>query len=159
MVYLPGLAVALTLLWFALSGMTSPLFLVLAGFSILATLWLSAKLDVVDREGSPYLRAPQFLVYSGWLALEVIKSNIKVIAAILGPKGAIDPGFVMLEAGATTGLGKAVFANSITLTPGTVTVDVSDGRLVVHALDLPGSGPETFLEMDRRSRKAADGRG
>jgi multicomponent Na+:H+ antiporter subunit E len=159
MLYLPGLAVALTLLWFALSGMTTPLFLFLAGFAVLASLWLSARLDIIDREGSPYLRAPQFLAYSAWLTVEVAKSNVKVIAAVIGPRVAIDPGLVTIDASATTGLAKAVFANSITLTPGTVTADVHNGRFVVHALDRPGSGPESFLEMDRRSHQAADGLG
>jgi multicomponent Na+:H+ antiporter subunit E len=159
MMYLPGLALVLTGLWLALSGQTAPLFLVLGGFSVLVSLWIAAKLDLVDREGAPYLRLPQFLSYSAWLAVEVVKSNVAVIGAVLGPRSRLDPGLVALQASSMTGLGKATFANSITLTPGTVTVDIHDGRFVVHALDRNAASPESFKDMDRRSHRAADGLG
>ena len=59
---------------------------------------------------------------------------------------------------ARTDLGKAMFANSITLTPGTVTVDVDGDRLRVHALVREASPAGSFAKMDRRAAAAADGR-
>ena len=67
MTYLPGLALALAALWFALSGETSPLFLMLGAVSVLAALWLAARLRIIDRDASPYHRIVQLLVYLVWL--------------------------------------------------------------------------------------------
>lgn len=158
MTYLPGLLVALALFWLGLSGETSPLFLALAVISIVLTLILSARLKVIDRNASPYHRAPQLLLYVGGLMVEIVKSNIAVIARVLGPRHAIDPAMVRVPTQAKTDLGKALFANSITLTPGTVTVDVEGGSLLVHALVRENASVASFAPMDRRAARAADAR-
>ena len=80
MIYLPGLVLALAVLWFALSGQTSPFFIGLGVVSVLLTLWLAGRLRIIDRNASPYYRLPQMLVYLGWLIVEVVKANIAVIA-------------------------------------------------------------------------------
>ncbi|HOY80065.1 MAG TPA: Na+/H+ antiporter subunit E [Hyphomonadaceae bacterium] len=159
MAYLPGLLLALAVFWFALSGETSPLFLFLGAISVLLALWLAARLKIIDRDASPYYRIPQMLTYGGWLMVEIVKSNIAVIRKILGPSHAIDPVVVNVETTATTNLGKAMFANSITLTPGTVTVDVDGDQLVVHALVRETSPASSFADMDRKVVAAADGKG
>lgn len=156
MTYLPGLLVALALLWFGLSGETSPFFIGLGAFAVLVTLALCARLKVIDRNASPYHRAPQLLRYMGWLAVEIVKANIAVIARVLGPRHAIDPAVVRLRTRARTDLGKALFANSITLTPGTVTVDVEGDKVLVHALVRENAGVAGFEPMDRHAARAAD---
>ncbi len=158
MKYALGLLVAIVAFWFALSGETSPFFLALSGIAVLATLWLCARLKVIDREASPYHRAPQLLVYLVWLIGEIVKSNIAVVSRVLGPKHAIDPAMVEVDTTAPSSLGKALFANSITLTPGTVTVDVDGQRLKVHALVRENASAESFSPMDRKASLAADGR-
>ena len=158
MAYLPGLLLALAAFWFALSGETSPLYLFLGAVSVLLTLLLVARLKVIDRDASPYHRIPQMLVYGGWLIVEIVKSNIIVIRKIFGPSHAIDPVVVNVETTATTNLGKAMFANSITLTPGTVTVDIDGDQLVVHALVREMSPVSSFVDMDRKVAAAADGK-
>jgi len=158
MTYLLGLVMALTFVWFVLSGQTSPQFLVLAGLSVAASAWIAARFRIIDREGSPYHRALQLTVYMAWLIVEIVKSNISVITRVLGPKNRIDPAVVIVPTRATTDLGKALFANSITLTPGTVTVDVDGDRLKVHALVRENAMPESFEPMDRRSAAAAESR-
>lgn len=157
MTYLPGLLIALAAFWFALSGETSPLFLMLAALSVLLTLLLSARLKVIDRNSSPYHRLPQILLYDAWLLVEIVKANVAVIRRILGPSHAIDPAMVNVTTSARTDLGKALFANSITLTPGTVTVDVDGDGLKVHALVREASGVASFAPMDRKAAAAADG--
>jgi multicomponent Na+:H+ antiporter subunit E len=157
MIYLPGLALATAALWFALSGETAPLFLFFGALSVLATLWLCARLGVIDRDASPYHRAPELLVYVGWLLAAIAKANVVVVRAILGPRGAINPAMVRVAAAARSDLGKVLFANSITLTPGTVTVDVADGQFLVHALQEEASRPASFAAMNRRAARAADG--
>lgn len=158
MMYLPGLLIALALLWFGLSGETSPFFIGLAVIAVVLTLLLSARLKVIDRNASPYHRAPQLLLYMGWLVVEIVKANVAVIVRVLGPRHAIDPAVVRLRTRARTDLGKALFANSITLTPGTVTVDVEGQVLKVHALVRENAGEDSFTTMDRGSSRAADTR-
>ncbi len=156
MIYLPGLVLALAVLWFALSGQTSPFFIGLGVVSVLLTLWLAGRLRIIDRNASPYYRLPQMLVYLGWLIVEVVKANIAVIARVLGPRHAIDPAVVRLRTRARTDLGKALFANSITLTPGTVTIDVQGDKVMVHALVREKASVASFEPMDRRASAAAD---
>ena len=158
MAYLPGLLAALAVFWLALSGETSPLFLFLGAVSVLLVVWLAARLRIIDRDASPYHRAPQMLVYGGWLIVEIVKANIAVIRKVIGPSHAIDPVVVNVTTTATTALGKAMFANSITLTPGTVTVDVDGNKVKVHALVRETSPASSFAEMDRKAAAAADGK-
>jgi multicomponent Na+:H+ antiporter subunit E len=157
MSYLAGLLIALTVFWFALSGLTSPYFLVLAVVAVLLALWLSARLGVIGRDASPYHRLPLLLPYVVWLLGQIVKSNIAVIARVVGQRSAIDPAMVSIKTKARTDLGKALFANSITLTPGTVTVDVDGDTLKVHALVRENATPASFDQIDRRAARAADG--
>lgn len=159
MIYLPGLVAALAAFWFALSGQTAPLFIALGVASLLVVLALSVRLKIIDRDASPYHRAPQLALYLGWLLVEIVKANIAVIVKIVAPKHAIDPVIVRMRTTARTDLGKALFANSITLTPGTVTVDVEGDRLVVHALVRENAHPSGFAQMDAKAARTADGRG
>ena len=156
MSYLPGLVVALAALWFALSGETSPLFLLLAAVSVLLALWLSARLRVIGRDASPYHRVIQFLVYFLWLAIEIVKANIAVIIRVLGPRHALNPDVVRIRTGVHSDLGRALFANSITLTPGTVTLDTEGDMLVVHTLVRENTSADGFRAMDRGAARAAD---
>lgn len=159
MSYLPGLLVALAAFWFLLSGQTAPMFIALGVLSLLVSLALAARLKIIDRDASPYHRIAQLLVYFGWLLVEIVKANVAVIARIVGPRHAIDPVMVNLRTTARTDLGKALFANSITLTPGTVTVDVDGDNVKVHALVRENSPASSFATMDRKSAAAADGKG
>lgn len=158
MSYVPGLVLALAALWFALSNDTVPLFLIFAAVSLLLTLALAARLRVICREASPYHRIVQLLLYAFWLAVEVLKANIAVIRSILTPQRSISPALVNVEATGRSDLAYAMFANSITLTPGTVTVDVDGFVLIVHALQEEVSRPHVFAPMDRRAARAADGK-
>jgi len=158
MAYALGLLIALAAFWFTLSGEISPFFLALSAVAVLATLWLSARLKVIDREASPYHRAPQLLIYVAWLIGEIVKSNVAVVSRVLGPKHAIDPAMVEVDTTARSNLGKALFANSITLTPGTVTVDVDGQRLKVHALVRENASEASFSSMDRKAALASDGK-
>jgi multicomponent Na+:H+ antiporter subunit E len=156
MSYLPGLSMALGLIWLALSGETAPLFVGLGILSVLLVLWISARLRIIGRDASPYHRTIQLLFYFGWLAIEIVKSNVAVIVRVLGPKHAIDPDVVRVRSDATSDLGRALFANSITLTPGTVTVDIEGASLIVHTLVREQSRAGAFEAMDRRAARVAD---
>lgn len=157
MIYLPGLLVALAALWFALSGETAPMFLALGALSVLLAVGLAGRLRIIDRDASPYHRIVQLALYLVWLMGQIVKANIVVIGKVLGPGSAIDPAVVRIRTDAKTDLGKALFANSITLTPGTVTVDVDGDMLVVHALSGEAASVHSFTPMDCNAANAADG--
>ena len=157
MIYIPGLVLALAAFWFVLSGETAPLFLMLGVLSVMVALWLAARLKIIDRDASPYHRVPNMLLYGGWLLVEIVKANIAVLRRIIGPSHAIDPVMVNVTTTARTDLGRAIFANSITLTPGTVTVEVVGDKLKVHALVRETSAAASFAPMDRKAAAVADG--
>lgn len=155
--YFIGLIVALTALWLGLSGLYKTLILSLGAVSILLSVVLAYRFDLIDREGSPYGRLPQLLIYWAWLVVEIFKANWVVIKACLKADLDIHPALVKVKTTCETDLAKTVFANSITLTPGTVTVTIEGDKLLVHALYEDQAGPEAFDDMDRRSRIACDG--
>ena len=99
----------------------------------------------------PYLTIPQTLAYFAWLFIEIIKANIAVVRAVLSPDMAVSPTLVRIPTPQKTDIGKVMFANSITLTPGTVSVDIQDDHILVHALLSEMSDPSDFAEMAERA--------
>ncbi len=157
--YLAGLFAALIVFWLAMSGMMKPLMLGFGAVSVAITMFLAVRLDLVDRESSPYLRWPVFLAYWIWLMGEIVKANWRVIRACLKADLDINPALVKVKTRCKSDLAKTTFANSITLTPGTVTLAVDGDKLLVHALYEEDAEPGAFDEMDRRTSAAADGGG
>lgn len=157
MAYLIGLATLLSALWLALSGHYTPLLLCFGAVSVLLCVILATRLNLLDREAVPYFRLPVYLSYWAWLVVEIAKANIVVIRACLRADLDIHPALVKVATTCRTDLAKTVFANSITLTPGTVTLEVEGDWMLVHALYEDMAQPEDFIEMDRRSAAAVDG--
>ncbi len=155
--YLLGLLLALAVFWLTMSGLFKPLILGFGAVSVLVTIYLASRLDVVDRESAPYLRLHIFLAYWVWLVGEIIKANLIVVRACLRVEPDIDPALVKVKTTCRSDLAKTTFANSITLTPGTVTLSVDGDQLLVHSLYESAAGPEDFEEMDRRTARAVDG--
>ncbi|NBC20556.1 MAG: cation:proton antiporter [Alphaproteobacteria bacterium] len=155
--YLLGLFVALVAFWLAMSGLMKPLLLSLGAVSVAITLFLAMRLDVVDKESAPYLRWPVFIGYWFWLMGEIIKANWRVIRACLRADLDINPALVKVKTRCKSDLAKTTFANSITLTPGTVTLSVEGDKLLVHALYEQDAEPGAFDDMDRRTAAAAEG--
>ncbi|MEO0981998.1 MAG: Na+/H+ antiporter subunit E [Pseudomonadota bacterium] len=147
----------MTVLWLGLSGLFKPLILSLGTVSIVVSAILAMRLGLVDKEVSPYGRLPVFFRYWTWLVGEIFKANWTVIRACLRADLDIDPALVKVKTRCESDLAKTVFANSITLTPGTVTVEVDGGNLLVHALYENMAGPDAFDEMDWRAQRAVDG--
>ena len=121
--------------WLLLSGETDSAFLLGAGvFCCALTAWFSARLEIVGDEGQPVTGLRSFLAYLPWLLWQVILSNIDVIRRVWRPKRSIEPRLFRLPIQLRHPVAKALYANSITLTPGTVTVRVENDALLVHAL-------------------------
>lgn len=158
MSYVFGLAIALTLLWLGFSGLMEPLILTLGVISIALSVILAGRLGIIDREASPYHRMFAFIRYAPWLMKEIVKANWTVLKAILSPDLDIHPTLVKVRTTCKSDLAKVIFANSITLTPGTVTLRVDDDFMLVHGLYEAGAQPEAFEEMDELSSQAGDGK-
>ena len=136
--------------WLLLSGFFEPLLLGLGVVSCLVVVLIAHRMDVIDREGHPIHLGWRIVIYWFWLALEIVKANIDVARRILDPKLPIHPVLIRLQASQKSELGHVIYANSITLTPGTVSVQVEAGEILVHAI---AKGPAEALQqgdMDRR---------
>jgi len=129
-----GLGLLLVALWLILSGHFEPLLLAIGAFSVGGVVALCLRLGIVDREGLPFHLAPRLMVYWLTLAVKIIRDNISVAYTIVRPKGRIEPGLVTISPELTTDLGRAIYANAITLTPGTYTLSIDHGSLLVHGL-------------------------
>ena len=96
----------------------------------------------------------KFIGYIGWLLVEIAKCNIAVTKTILSSSMPINQNLFDVPYTQRTDLGQVIFANSITLTPGTVTVETEDGHFLVHALSYSHDDLEALAGMDRRVRAA-----
>lgn len=146
-----SLVLTLFAFWLLLSGMFVP-FLLAAGVGCsIAVALLARRMDLVDREGHPIDFAwGAFLSYWPWLAVEIIRSAWSVTRVILSRDLPISPTLVAFTPAQRTDLGLVVHANSITLTPGTITIEAAPGRFLVHALTRDGAAGLADSEMDRR---------
>lgn len=100
------------------------------------------------------LNPGKFIGYIGWLLVEIAKSNIAVTKTILSSSMPIKQKLFNVPYTQRTDLGQVIFANSITLTPGTVTVETEDGHFLVHALSYSHDDLEALADMDRHVRAA-----
>ena len=122
-------------LWLLLSGHYNGLLLTLGFFSALGASLIGARMGVLDEEGLPMAILVRLPKVTLWLIWEILKSNIGVVRVILNPKLA-RPQMVSVKASQKTVAGLVTHANFITLTPGTVSVDVdeTENTILVHGL-------------------------
>ncbi len=133
--------VLLFILWLLLSGHYDSLLLSLGITSCIFITWLSLKLTLFKEDYSTFkfsLNLPRFLP---WFFIQVIKSNIDVSWRILHPKLPVDPVITSISVTEHNDIGRAVYANCITLTPGTYTLEMDKEHIEVHSLN-SNSGEE-----------------
>ena len=120
--------------------------------------YLAQRKHILDEEGHPIHLALRLLAYLPWLGWEIVKANIDVARQVWSLQLKIDPQLVSLAYETQTDLGTLIYANSITLTPGTVTisVDADTRQLLVHALSTEAACSLTDGEMQARV-KALEG--
>jgi len=135
------------LFWLTLSGHYTPLYIGLGLVSAAVVTWLNRRDEIV----SDVVRAlPGLVRYAPWLLWQIVQSNLQVARLVLDPRLPIDPVVVRVRTVMRQDLAVATLANSITLTPGTVAVDLEDGELVVHALTRDTAAAVAEGEMARR---------
>ena len=128
------LAVVLFLLWLVLSGIYTPILISFGVLSAIIVAWIAYRMDVADHEGFPIQLSWKAVSYWPWLIVEIIKSNIAVAGLILGSRENIKPILIRIPANQKTELGQVTYANSVTLTPGTVSIAVGENMIDVHSL-------------------------
>jgi multicomponent Na+:H+ antiporter subunit E len=136
--------------WALLSGYFEPFLLAAGAGSAVAVVWFARRMDVIDGEGHPIHLGLRALVYWPWLLKEIAKSAWDVSRIILNPRLPITPTLVTVKTSQKTSVGVVTYANSITLTPGTISVEVKPDEILVHAVTRAGAESLAEGDMDRR---------
>lgn len=124
----------LSVFWLLLSGRFEPLPLVLGALSVALVCWLGWWADLEQLHGVTIpvvLRLPRYFL---WLGAKVIISALTVVRQVWSPRLALRPVVEPTPTHELTVLAQVIYANSITLTPGTISLDVDDERVLVHSL-------------------------
>ena len=153
-----GLGAILFGFWLLLSGHYEPLLLTLGVGSCALVVYLCRRMDVVDQGGVPLHVRGRFWLYVPWLMKEIFMANLAVAKIILDPRLPISPQVVLFHGSQQTDLGKALYANSITLTPGTITTGVNGHEFEIHALTAADLETDEQDQMDRRCTYVERGR-
>lgn len=153
------LGAGLLALWLVLSGHYTALLITFGVLSVCLVVWVATRMKLTDSEGVWVHLFPGLLGYWVWLTKEIFLSNVQVARIVLSPSLPISPGLIHYRASQETDLGLVLFGNSVTLTPGTITTDVTGNDLRIHALEWRFvDGVETG-EMDARVRALEGGPG
>lgn len=149
---LASIALAMFVYWLLLSGHTEPWLVVSGAVVAVAVALFGLRMGYADEEGHPVGLIPRGLVYWPWLVKEIVISAIHVARLVLDPKLPISPTLIRVKATQKTSTGLVSYANSITLTPGTISVELHarDKEILVHAISAAAAEGLAGGEMDRR---------
>lgn len=144
-------AVALFAIWLLMSGVYKPITMTLGAISSAFAVYIAARANMIDGArvagGISFLR---YMRYLGWLMVEIAKTNFEVVKHILKPRLNFKPAYIPVPYDQKTEVGQVTFANSITLTPGTLTVEVGENQFSVHTLDFSESDNASLKDMNDR---------
>lgn len=148
------LILLLSIFWIINSGHFD--FLLLS-FGVLSVLLVLVLTNIMNRVSGGY-EAPVILsaglpLYLAWLVKEIIKSNIEVVRCIWQRNPAIEPRVFTVKTSQRSDAFKVLYANSITMTPGTVTMEIQGDEYTVHALTRSSRESLETGDMDRRVGK------
>ena len=133
--------------WLLMSGYYTPLVLSLGVISCLLCVYLTIKGRFLDNETLPIYFFPRLIQYTLWLIKEILKSNIQTAKVIIMKSE--EPELFSVKATQKTNEGKVTYANSITLTPGTVTTQIKNDIFEVHALTKDFGDDVRSSDMDK----------
>ena len=144
------LGFTLLIFWFLLSGYFEILLILLGVVSVLTILWIANRMDKIDHEGHPIHLTLRTILYWPWLFKEIIITNIEVARIIISRDMPLTLSIIKIRSTQKTELGQVVYGNSITLTPGTVTLGIDKDIITVHSLTLGTAFDLKSGNMDRR---------
>lgn len=138
-------------LWLLLSGVYQPLTIGLGVVSTIIVIAIFARMDSIDKDRAAFdVSFVAFFKYQMWLLVEIAKANLNVTKIILSPSMPLKQHMFSVPYSQKTDIGQVIFANSITLTPGTISVETEPGHFLVHALAYSKGDKAELAEMDRR---------
>lgn len=144
--------------WVLLSGFFTPFLLGSGLVSAFIVARVAVRMEVADRKREPFTLGLAALGYWFWLGKEIAKAAWEVTRIIVHPRLPISPTMVRFKPLQQSSIGLVTHANSITLTPGTITVEAKPEEFVVHALTAGGAAGVIDSAMDRRVRRIESGR-
>jgi multicomponent Na+:H+ antiporter subunit E len=142
-------------IWLILSGHFDFLHIFYGVVSVAFVVWLNYRLHGLplspgELPGCSFINIPRLLVYLVWLQWQIIQSALYVAYVVLHPRVPISPALVRFKSKQPNVLARVILANSITLTPGTITVQVNEDEFIVHALTKDTAGDLVSGEMEAR---------
>ena len=135
-------------LWLLMSGHYNVLIVSLGIISCAFCVYVAKRGKLIDDEGLPIFFMPRLLNYLIWLFKEILKSNLSTAKVIIN--GKVEPETFTVKTSQVTDVAKVTYANSITLTPGTVTTKIQKGVFEVHALNSDFGKDVRTNEMDKK---------
>jgi multicomponent Na+:H+ antiporter subunit E len=144
------MAVLLAIAWLLWSGFFTPLLLALGAFSCGLVVYLSYRMHLFDTDVFALRLSLRLFRFWSWLAGEIIRSSLEVARLVLSPKLPISPTVVEFSTRCTHPVDRAILGNSITLTPGTLTLNIEGDKILVHSLTRQGAEDIRAGEMDQR---------
>lgn len=153
-----SLTATLFVFWLLLSGHYTP-YLITVGLicAVVITLVSEKVMGVLDSEGHPVQILGRAIPYWGWLLVEMAKSAWDVSKRIVGPSLPISPTLIRVKTTQKTDVGRVTYANSITLTPGTISLALEGDEILVHALSRDAAEGLAGGDMDRRVTRVEGG--
>ncbi len=147
--------------WLLLYGQTDwtdsgDLYLMACGvFSCALVTYLAIRKEILDEEGHPVHLTSRFLAYIPWLLWQILLANLDVAYRVWHPKQKIAPRFIKVPFSTQTTFATVTYANSITLTPGTITVSVDEEKreMLVHVLSEKSARRLLSGDMHERIRR------
>ena len=141
----------LLIFWALLSGKYDSFHLTLGAICSIIIAYLTHELLFANvRVGDTMLIVQRFITYIPWLVYQIILSNIHVAYLALSPKMPIEPQILRFSTKLESDISWVTLANSITLTPGTITMDIKEGEFFVHALSKKVADDLNTGEMEDR---------
>jgi multicomponent Na+:H+ antiporter subunit E len=143
--------------WLLWSGLFKPLLLGLGLFSCVLTFLVVRRMGYFDNQIFALRFSFRLFAYWAWLGREIFRSSLQVARVVLDPALPISPKTIEIESSSTHPFDQVMLANSITLTPGTLALDLHEGIIKVHTLTEDGARDLMRGEMDRRVNGLKDG--
>ena len=138
-------------IWTAFSGHFDFLLLSFGVVSVLIVLYTLRRMRIVDKTPVKFqINLMSLMMYSFWLIKEILKSNITVAKTILSPQIKVKQNIFHVPLTPKSEAAQVIFANSITLTPGTITVETEKKNLLVHSLNFSESTEDEIADMGNR---------
>lgn len=145
------ISIPLMALWLLMSGIYKPLLISFGVLSCAISVWIMHRMEKVDGEVYKLNLNPfRTITYLVWLFKEIAVSSFNVTKIAILPKAKFNQKLFSVPVTQATDMGQVMYANSITLTPGTITVETEPGYFLIHALDHHEDDYAALEDMDQR---------